>query len=97
MGYSIDLDLLDQRIGQMETFERSLDRAFAQLESPIRALDGTWTGLAAAAHREAHRTWLADAAAMRKALAGLREAARVAHHNYHGAARANVTMWEGTQ
>lgn len=97
MGYTVDLDLLDQRIGQLEDFERSLDRALKQLETPAKQLDDTWTGLAAEAHRKAHRAWVRDAAEMRKALAGLREAARIAHKNYHGAATANLTMWESTQ
>lgn len=97
MGYTVDLDLLDQRIGQLEDFERSLDRALKQLETPAKQLDDTWTGLAAEAHRKAHRAWMRDAAEMRKALAGLREAARIAHKNYHGAATANLAMWESTQ
>lgn len=97
MGYRVDLDLLDARIGQLEAFERSLDRAFKQLETPAKALNDTWTGLAAEAHRKAHQAWLQDAADMRSALAGLREAARIAHKNYHGAATTNLAMWESTQ
>lgn len=97
MGYTVDLDLLDQRIGQLEAFERSLDRALHRLETPAKQLDDTWTGLAAEAHRKAHRAWVKDAADMRRALAGLREAAQIAHKNYHGAVKANLAMWESTQ
>lgn len=97
MGYTVDLDLLDQRIAQLVAFERSLDRNLAALEKTVSELHDTWSGLAARAQRDAHTKWMAGAREMRTALAGLREAARVAHTNYHGAAAANLTMWESTQ
>lgn len=96
-GYRVDLDLLEERVEQMASFERSLDRALTRLEAPARSLDATWTGLAAEAHRHAHARWLREAAEMRRALAGLRAAARIAHRNYRAAVAANVSMWEQTQ
>lgn len=97
MGYKIDLDLLDQRIAQMERFEASLDRELARLDEAVARLHDTWSGLAAQAQREAHAKWRAGAHDMRVALSGLRSAARIAHGNYSGAIDANRTMWERVQ
>jgi uncharacterized protein YukE len=59
----------------------------------MKALQETWEGLSALAQQEAHEEWTAGMVAMRKALADLRAAARLAHGNYTGAADANLTMW----
>ncbi|GAA3832740.1 WXG100 family type VII secretion target [Nocardioides panacisoli] len=97
MGYKVDLDLLDQRIAQMERFEAALDRELARLDEAVSKLHDTWSGLAAQAQRDAHERWRQGARDMRTALGGLRAAARMAHGNYHGAIEANRTMWERVQ
>lgn len=97
MGYSIDLDLLDRRITQMQRFETLVEQRLADLEKTVAGLDDAWTGLAAVAFRDSHRRWLAGARQMHQALAGLRTAAQVAHKNYSGAVAANVAMWAATQ
>lgn len=97
MGYSIDLELLDRRITQMQRFEALIERRLADLQKTVGSLDDAWTGLAAVAFGDSHRRWLAGAQQMQQALSALRAAAQVAHTNYSGAVSANVAMWAATQ
>ena len=91
--FVIELDELDDVVGDLEACERYLTQLVAELEHQMVALHGTWEGLAAAAQREAHEEWAQGMAAMRAALSKLRAAARLAHHHYVEAATTNVEMW----
>jgi WXG100 family type VII secretion target len=96
-GYSVDTDALHERITEMSTFERGLERQLADLDRAIAQLHITWVGEAAAAHREAHATWRQGADDMRAAIAAMRDAARIARGNYHAAVAANTRMWESVR
>jgi WXG100 family type VII secretion target len=93
--FTVEVDELDDVVGDLEACERHLALLVEDLDRQVSALHGTWTGLAADAQREAHAQWSGGMAAMRTSLGDLREAARLAHEEYTGAASANVAMWRG--
>ena len=95
--FSIDTDALEQRITEMTAFERTLERQLEALDKAVADLHITWVGEAATAHQRAHTEWRKGADDMRTALTAMREAARIAHGNYHSAVRANVRMWESVR
>lgn len=96
-GYSVDTEALQQRITEMTSFEKTLERQLADLDRAISQLHITWIGEAAAAHRQAHATWRTGADDMKQAIAAMRDAARIAHGNYHSAVSANTRMWESVR
>ena len=96
-GYSVDTDALQDRITEMTSFEKTLERQLADLDRAISQLHITWIGEAAAAHREAHAAWRQGADDMKKAIAAMRDAARIAHANYQAAVSANTRMWESVR
>lgn len=55
-SYTVDLAELDEKIRQMVAFEQTVSRTLAGLDASVERLNASWTGQAAAAHREAHRT-----------------------------------------
>lgn len=95
--YSVDTDALAQRIAQMTAFERTLERQLADLDRAVDHLHITWVGDAATAHREAHAKWRQGAEDMKKAIAAMRDAGRIAHGNYLSAVDANTRMWESVR
>jgi WXG100 family type VII secretion target len=94
-AYSIDLDELDDVIGDLEQAERALELLTNDLEGQIRKLHEQWEGLSATAQAEAHQEWEQGMTDMRAALKAMRSAARVAHGNYSLAISTNLGMWEG--
>ncbi len=92
--FSIEVDELDDVVGDLEACERHLALLVEDLDRQVATLHGTWTGLAADALREAHAEWSGGMAAMRASLGDLREAARLAYEEYSGAATSNVAMWD---
>jgi ESAT-6 family protein len=92
-AFVVELDELDDVVGDLEACERHLALLVEDLERQVAALHGTWTGLAADAQREAHTGWSEGMAAMRASLGELRGAARLAHQEYSHAAATNVAMW----
>lgn len=93
--YKVDLDELDDIVGDLEGTERSLESLTNDLERQIAKLHETWEGLSAQAQREAHEEWEEGMRDMRDALADMRAAARTAHGNYSKAIGTNVGMWRG--
>ena len=91
--FVVEVDELDDVVGDLEACERDLTRMVADLEQQMAALHGTWEGLAASAQREAHEEWTQGMATMHAALSDLRSAARLAHGHYVEAATTNVDMW----
>ena len=92
--FTIELDELDDVVGDLERCERDLSQLVEDLDHQMVVLHGSWEGLAAAAQSEAHREWSSGMAATRGALAELRAAARLAHGHYTAAATTNVDMWQ---
>ncbi len=91
--FVVELDELDDVVGDLEACERHLALLVEDLDRQVAALHGTWSGLAADAQRLAHLDWSEGMAAMRGSLGELRAAARLAHEEYAGAAATNVAMW----
>jgi WXG100 family type VII secretion target len=91
--FTIEVDELEDVVGDLEACERQLTQLGEDLERQMATLHGTWEGLAATAQIEAHDEWSRGMAAMHAALTDLRGAARLAHENYTGAAATNVAMW----
>ena len=91
--FVIEVDELDDLVGDLENCERDLTHLVADLESQMVRLHCSWQGLAATAQREAHQEWSRGMAAMHAALSELRAAARQAHDHYADAATTNVDMW----
>lgn len=93
MRFQVDLAELDDVIAGMESFEQRLRQQLDALEAVVEKLHGTWTGGAAAAHREAHAKLAAGAQDVHRSVVEMRQAARHAHQGYSAAAQANVSMW----
>jgi len=91
--FVIEVDELEDVVGDLEACERQLMQLVGDLERQMVTLHGTWEGVAATAQREAHDEWSRGMAAMHSALTDLRAAARLAHEHYTAAAATNVAMW----
>lgn len=91
--YTVDLGELRHKIDEMAAFEASIERALHHLDRVVEGLHITWTGQAAAAHREAHEKWVAGLKEMHTGLVEIRDAADRAHGNYTSAVEANSRMW----
>ena len=91
--FVIEVDELEDVVGDLEACERQLTQLVEDLERQMATLHGTWEGLAATAQHEAHDEWSRGMTAMHAALADMRAAARLAHDHYTGAAATNVAMW----
>jgi WXG100 family type VII secretion target len=92
-SFTVDLAELEDKIRQMTAFEQTVSRTLAGLDASVERLHESWTGQAAAAHREAHRKLTEGLREMNAGLADIRAAATRAHGNYTSAGRTNVSMW----
>lgn len=92
--FAVDLDQVHDTIDTLDHNAQGFDELLDRLQARVTGLHGTWSGLAAAAHHEAHAEWTAGFATMRQALGQMRGAAQVAHDNYADAATTNLRMWE---
>lgn len=93
-GYMVDLAKLDESLSDMTTFDGKVATHLEALDKVVAQLQGEWHGEAATTQKDAHTRWTAGAAGMRKALAEMRAAGKVAHTNYTNAATANQKMWK---
>lgn len=96
-AFSIDPDELSEVVGDLTRCEHQLLRLGEDIARQMAVLQSQWEGLAADAQREAQEEWASGMAAMRSALAELREAADLAHTNYTSAASTNLDMWRHVQ
>ncbi|MEO8830188.1 WXG100 family type VII secretion target [Lapillicoccus sp.] len=92
-SYMVDLDKLDESIGDMSKFDGQVDKHLANLDTVVAKLHGTWHGDAADKQREAHTKWTEGATGMRTALGEMQAAATTAHTNYTNAINANRKTW----
>lgn len=92
--YAVDLEELLATIDDLGRAGDELDDVLAQVAARVTALQGTWSGRAAAAQRLAQEEWEAGFREMRAGISAMREAARVAHGRYGTAAATNLRMWE---
>ncbi len=93
VSYMVDLERLDESIGDMARFDELVQKHLDALDKVVAQLHGEWHGAAAVAQQDAHAKWAQGAAEMRKALAQMRAAAHLAHTNYTNAAQTNRRMW----
>jgi WXG100 family type VII secretion target len=93
-GFGVDLDLLDETVGEMAHCGEELDVLLDEVAQRVAALHVTWAGAAALAQDGAQAEWEAGFRRMREALASMRTAGGVAHGNYLDAATTNLRMWE---
>jgi WXG100 family type VII secretion target len=93
-GYRVDLDRLADMIDQISQFDQRIESAQEDVDKQVDRLHTTWTGQAAAAHRQAHAEWMRGVAEMRAGLTEMRRNAGVAHDNYRSAVTTNSRMWE---
>ena len=89
-----DLDHLLSTIADLGAFEERLSTLLSELDEVVDELHGTWSGVAATGHRDAHARWRAGADEMHRAGVLMRKAAQRAHDNYAAAADANEQMWQ---
>lgn len=92
-AFSIDLEELSDVVGDLVLCEGALHRLADDIVRQMAELQAQWDGLAGTAQQELQAEWDAGMAAVRKAVAGIRAAADLAHHNYTGAADANLQLW----
>jgi uncharacterized protein YukE len=92
-AFQVDPQALAEAVQRMAEFQRYAESMLAEIDCLVTNLHATWTGQGAAAHAEAHRHWGRGEAMMREALARLRAAGAIAHHNYTTAMSMNLAMW----
>jgi WXG100 family type VII secretion target len=92
-AFSVDPEALADAVQLMSEFAQHTESLVSEIDSLVTNLHGTWSGLAADAHAEAHRHWSQGEAMMREALAQLKTAGTTAHHNYTQAMSTNMAMW----
>jgi WXG100 family type VII secretion target len=92
-AFSVDPDLLEDATQRMDDFLRHIDSVVAEIDLLVTHLHGSWSGLAATAHAEAHRRWSHGEATMRQALNLMKTVGGAAHHNYTQAMATNSAMW----
>lgn len=92
-AFSVDPQSLSEALAEMADFQRTAESLLAEIEATVARLHGTWTGQAAAAHAEAHRSWTHGAGLMQEALKRLYGVGDTAHANYTGVMQTNQSMW----
>jgi WXG100 family type VII secretion target len=91
--FAVDAEALHRVIGELSGCESDLRGLAADLAQQVETLHSTWQGQAAMAQQIAQAEWEHGFLGMRDALADLRAAAHLAHHNYESATEANLEMW----
>jgi WXG100 family type VII secretion target len=91
--FAVDAEDLLWVIGELSSCESGLKCLAADLATQIKTLHSAWQGQAAMAQQIAQAEWEHGFLGMRDALADLRAAAQLAHHNYESATNANLEMW----
>ena len=91
--FVVDLEALQRVIDRLASFEAFAEERTGDVDTRVSRLHLSWSGHAAAAHRDAHTEWMRGAREMRDGVAAMRSAASTAHGNYGSAVSANLTMW----
>lgn len=92
-AFSVHPEALAEAVAEMTDFQSAAESLHAEIESTVAGLHITWSGEAASAHAEAHRSWKHGAALMAEALSRLHAAGDAAHGNYSGVMTTNQSMW----
>jgi WXG100 family type VII secretion target len=91
--YRADLTGIQQLIDDTAKLETALDDAATELDKQIAALHVTWTGAAAATHRQAHDDRVAAMTEMQTALQELRNRLTTAASAYTTGANTATGRW----
>ena len=91
--FDVDLDLLDETIGEMVRCGEALDDLLDEVSRRVAALQVTWAGQAAVAQDGAQAEWEAGFRDMCAALAAMRAAGRRAQDSYRDGVDTNLRMW----
>jgi WXG100 family type VII secretion target len=93
LRFSADLPEIESHLERAHAFAVALDEALEKVENSVSEGRLTWSGMAADAHRLAHREWARGAREMHAALVVMVSAARRARDGYDASATANARMW----
>ncbi|MFF0494035.1 WXG100 family type VII secretion target [Nocardia sp. NPDC004068] len=95
-AFDVDLDRLESVVARLSGLAGFVDDHLATLDRKVAAVHaGSWTGVAAEAHRTAHREWAAGAAEFVAGISEMSAAARQAHGHYSEAQDVNDKMLGG--
>lgn len=90
----VDLDNLEDLVIQLRGAAQFINEHLDTLDRKASAVhSGSWTGIAAEAHKTAHDQWMAAASEFTAAIDEMRVAAHTAHSAYHKAIGANQRMF----
>lgn len=95
--HRVDLDRLDTLVARLNGLAGYVHEHLEELDRRVAAIhsDGSWDGLAAKAHEQAHRQWADAAREFQQGVADMSSAAKTAHTAYHGAIDTNRSMLDG--
>lgn len=85
----VNLDRLDQLIGELAGFDKEIEQQIATLEGRVAALHTRWDGEAAAKHIEAQAEWTKGAQLLSNGIKGLHGASTQAHRSFTETIAAN--------
>jgi len=92
--YSVDLTILDDVVSRLSGLAGFLSDQFAELDRRAASVHaGSWSGVAADAHAEAHAALMRAAVEFVQGVTDMHVAARTAHTAYAGGLAANTKMF----
>ncbi|MFW0793285.1 WXG100 family type VII secretion target [Gordonia sp. CPCC 205515] len=90
--FRVDLDELDSVVQRLTQFDKLIGEQLTHIDQLVTNLHGSWSGLAATAHAEAHRTWAAGAKTFHDGVTEMGTVAKNAHTHYTRAQSVNRRM-----
>ncbi|MEU4314948.1 WXG100 family type VII secretion target [Nocardia sp. NPDC024068] len=90
--FRVDLDHLEDVTNRIRGLKEYAIDQLTALDAKVKSLGPAWSGDAALAYAEAHRTWSVSAGEVQEGLQALQDAATQARENYQGAMAVNVRM-----
>ncbi len=94
--FRVDLDQLDSVVTRLSSLASFISDHLATLDQKVANVHaGAWSGVAAAAHQQAHSEWSAAAAEFVQGVRDMSDAARNAHGQYTASVNANTRMFGG--
>ncbi len=92
-AFRVNLDELDHVISRLTALGKILTDELGSIDSQVKQLhSSSWSGIAAAAHAEAHAQWAQSATEFNEGVQEMRDVARHAHEQYAKAHTTNVNM-----
>lgn len=85
----VNLNRLDQLIGELAGFDTEIEQQITTLQSRVCALHARWEGEAAAKHVEAQAEWTKGAQMLSAGIKGLHGASTEAHRSFQETISAN--------